>query len=103
MSSSASDPSSDYLPSFTILMVSQTLQDYHALRASLIEEDYSLRRDRSSPLDSDLRDLEKQADEIIRRIRHIEAIQVWTSDYESVPHPFPGMEFLTGEQKYRDY
>ncbi|EEB91591.1 hypothetical protein MPER_10026, partial [Moniliophthora perniciosa FA553] len=30
------------------------------------------------------------------KIRDLEANSIWIADYSSIPHPFPGMEFLTG-------
>jgi adenosine deaminase CECR1 len=39
---------------------------------------------------------EIKADQVVRKIRAAEAKSIWGADYDSVPHPFPGMEFLTG-------
>ncbi len=71
------------------------LADYEAKRKELISKDRSLRLD---VLDQDkLSALEIEADGLIRSIRATEAESVWSADYPSIPHPFPGMEFLTGE------
>jgi adenosine deaminase CECR1 len=70
------------------------LADYEAQRASLIDEDRSLRREfLRTGLYSDK---EKEADKILRAIRASEAASIWNEEYPSIPHPFPGMEFLTG-------
>ncbi|EGN95555.1 hypothetical protein SERLA73DRAFT_113169 [Serpula lacrymans var. lacrymans S7.3] len=39
---------------------------------------------------------EIEADRIIRQIREIEAKSIWSAEHDNIPHPFPGMEFLTG-------
>lgn len=78
---------------------SQALQDYLAERDVFIQQDRSLRRENSRL--ATLSAKEKKADEIIRNIRAIEEVKVWKQDYPDVPHPFPGMEFLTGEWVYR--
>lgn len=39
---------------------------------------------------------EIEADKIIRELRAAEAISVWDAEHETIEHPFPGMEFLTG-------
>ncbi|KAK0483972.1 hypothetical protein IW261DRAFT_1675753, partial [Armillaria novae-zelandiae] len=70
------------------------LADYEAKRKELITKDRSLRLD---VLDEDkLSALEIEADGLMRSIRAAEAESVWSADYPSIPHPFPGMEFLTG-------
>jgi adenosine deaminase CECR1 len=70
------------------------LSDYQIQRASLIDEDRSLRREF---LSSHLRSAKEiEADKIVRKIRALEAETVWKQDHPSTPHPFPGMEFLTG-------
>jgi adenosine deaminase CECR1 len=66
---------------------------YLTNRAQLIQEDRALRVDRVK-LDS-LTDAESKADSIIRGIRQEEAISVWAAEHPEIPHPFPGMEFLT--------
>jgi len=70
------------------------LSDYQLQRASLINEDRSLRREF---LSSHLRSAKEiEADKIVRKIRALEAETIWKQDHPSIPHPFPGMEFLTG-------
>jgi adenosine deaminase CECR1 len=70
------------------------IADYESLRSSLIDEDRSLRREF---LRTDLySDSEKKADKILRAIRALEAATIWNEEHPSIPHPFPGMEFLTG-------
>ncbi|PFH54144.1 hypothetical protein AMATHDRAFT_135550 [Amanita thiersii Skay4041] len=74
--------------------MSAALATYKAQRAAFIEQDRSLRREniwkaRRSPE-------EIKADEIIRKIRAKEASTIWKQESDSIPHPFPGMEFLTG-------
>ena len=73
-------------------MSTSELVTYQRERAALIVEDRSLRRDRlvrPSPL-------ELQADQAVRNIRAEEASSIWQQGNDSIPHPFPGMEFLTG-------
>ena len=71
-----------------------TTSDYEAQRAALINEDRSLRREF---LRTDLySDKEREADKILRAIRASEAATIWNQEHPSIPHPFPGMEFLTG-------
>lgn len=74
---------------------SQALQDYHAKRTAFIQDDRSLRRENVRLSACSVK--EKQADEIIRHIRTVEETKVWKQEYADVPHPFPGMEFLTGK------
>ena len=74
--------------------MSTSFEEYQAERTLLIESDYALRRDRALP---SLSGREFSADKLLRRIRAREAESIWTADYESIPHPFPGMEFLTGK------
>ena len=70
------------------------IADYETLRTSLIDEDRSLRREfLRTHLYSDK---EKEADKILRAIRASEAATIWNEEHPSIPHPFPGMEFLTG-------
>jgi adenosine deaminase CECR1 len=68
------------------------LAAYQEARAALIKEDRYLRRD----LHIKRSDAEVRADQIIRDIRAEEASTIWMQEHESVLHPFPGMEFLTG-------
>ncbi|KAF9564345.1 Metallo-dependent hydrolase [Agrocybe pediades] len=71
------------------------MDDFLSARTSLIQEDRSLRREF---LSTNLRsDKEVEADKIVRKIRAHEAATIWTEELPSVPHPFPGMEFLTGK------
>lgn len=67
---------------------------YMEQRNRLIDDDRRLRRDWSTSKTGSI--LEQQADEIIRRIRAEEAESIWKEGLPDVPHPFPGMEFLTG-------
>ncbi|KAF7363649.1 Brix domain-containing protein [Mycena sanguinolenta] len=66
---------------------------YKQERAALIDRDRSLRRDNS---ESKVSPSEAKADVIIRELRDAENKSVWAAEHEGVPHPFPGMEFLTG-------
>jgi len=77
------------------MAASCSLSEYESQRASLIDEDRSLRREFSvyASLKSDK---EVEADTIVRKIRALEAETIWKDDHPNVPHPFPGMEFLTG-------
>lgn len=68
------------------------LAAYQEERAALIHEDRCLRRDTQMKHS----DAEVKADQIIRDIRKAEASTIWMQEHESIPHPFPGMEFLTG-------
>lgn len=69
--------------------------DYFEEREKLINVDRALRRDRLSLQSRPT--LEERADEIVRRIRAEEAASIWKEDHPEVLHPFPGMEFLTGQ------
>ncbi|KAF5360409.1 hypothetical protein D9756_004937 [Leucocoprinus leucothites] len=71
-------------------------QQYLEEREKLIGADRSLRRDR--PAVHTRSALETEADEIMHRIRAEEAAGIWKEDHPDVPHPFPGMEFLTGKK-----
>ncbi|KAF8912035.1 hypothetical protein CPB84DRAFT_1812196 [Gymnopilus junonius] len=74
--------------------MSLLIAEYQTQRASLIGNDRSLRREN---LTAGLRsDKEFEADRIIRKIRALEAETIWKEEHPSIPHPFPGMEFLTG-------
>lgn len=68
--------------------------DYLRQRDELIDEDRRLRRDCSVLQTRSA--LEKEADEIVRRVRMEEAQTVWKEEHPDILHPFPGMEFLTG-------
>ncbi len=74
------------------------MEEYLRERKLLIAED------RSHRVDTDTfgvaSDTEKQADQILRRIRAEEHETVWSRAAPEIPgavHVFPGMEFLTGE------
>lgn len=69
------------------------LEEHTQKRVALIEADRALRVDSARVS----RPLEDHADELVRRIRTEEATTVWGVEHEGVPHPFPGMEFLTGK------
>jgi adenosine deaminase CECR1 len=73
-------------------MSTPELAAYKEARAALIHEDRYLRRDTQIKHS----DAEVKADQIIRDIRTAEASTIWMQEHESIPHPFPGMEFLTG-------
>ncbi|KAK7033986.1 hypothetical protein VNI00_012415 [Paramarasmius palmivorus] len=73
--------------------IPQDLAQYNLKRDELIRADRASRLDH---LRASLLPAEQEADQVIRRIRAIEANSIWTADYPSIPHPFPGMEFLTG-------
>jgi adenosine deaminase CECR1 len=73
-------------------MSTPELAAYQEARAALIHEDRYLRRDGHIKRS----DVEVKADQIIRDIRTAEASTIWMQEHESIPHPFPGMEFLTG-------
>lgn len=70
------------------------LEDYLRDRANLIDEDRALRTDRDTT--KRFSSAELRADRVVRAIRVEEAETVWGVEHEDVPHPFPGMEFLTG-------
>jgi hypothetical protein len=84
-----------------------SFSEYQSQRSSLVNEDRSLRREF---LPSNLKarsDREVEADKIVRRIRSQEAETIWRQEYPLIPHPFPGMEFLTGnvfelQPRFRD-
>jgi adenosine deaminase CECR1 len=70
-------------------------EEYLKQRNALIQDDRKLRREYNTARHRS--PLEVKADEIIREIRAKEAASIWTEDHLDVPHPFPGMEFLTGK------
>lgn len=70
-----------------------SLADYEAKRSELILADRALRADHKR---GPLSELEALADQVVRDVRAVEAASIWTREYEDIPHPFPGMEFLTG-------
>jgi hypothetical protein len=70
------------------------LDEYNRKRTQLIADDRALRVD---TVNGDrFSEKSRQADAILRRIREEEAKSIWAVEHEDVPHPFPGMEFLTG-------
>lgn len=80
--------------------------DYHTLREQLILEDRAQRVD-AEKLQNPYH-VEKQADQVVRTIRAIEATSVWGADTKSIfeyapgntsPNVFPGMAFLTGTSR----
>jgi adenosine deaminase CECR1 len=71
------------------------IAEYQAKRAAFINEDRALRRDYARSANRSAVELE--ADKVIRKIRAIEASSIWDGEHENIQHPFPGMEFLTGE------
>ncbi|KAF7778536.1 hypothetical protein Agabi119p4_2881 [Agaricus bisporus var. burnettii] len=79
-----------------MVLIPSSKNEYFEERDKLIGIDRALRRD-SSYIQSRSA-LEKEADEIVRRIRAEEAESIWKEDHLDVPHPFPGMEFLTGKR-----
>ncbi|KAF8637377.1 hypothetical protein AX17_002876 [Amanita inopinata Kibby_2008] len=70
------------------------LEVYQAKRNALINEDRSFRRENIWKNQRSAAEI--KADEIIRKLRAHEASTIWMQESESTPHPFPGMEFLTG-------
>lgn len=79
----------DTAPSVPLVMT--TIEAYKAARAALIDADRSLRRDRQERTEAEVR-----AERIVRAIRTEEASTIWNQEHALIPHPFPGMEFLTG-------
>ncbi|KAH0830665.1 hypothetical protein J3R83DRAFT_2120 [Lanmaoa asiatica] len=69
-------------------MSNPALDDYLRDRINLINGD-RMRHRRHMP------GSELQADRVVRAIRAKEAETVWGIEHDDVPHPFPGMEFLT--------
>lgn len=75
---------------------SAAVAEYLAMRAPLIEEDRSLRRENRT---ANLRSAKEiEADQLVHKIRAQEAETIWKVDHDDVAHPFPGMEFLTGKK-----
>lgn len=84
-----------YLPVVLVrvlVAMSSLSEHYQTERDALIEADRALRVDHIRPSTI----LERQADQIARRVRAHDAESVWSVQQDEVPHPFPGMEFLTG-------
>ncbi|KAJ7085837.1 hypothetical protein B0H15DRAFT_887607 [Mycena belliarum] len=65
---------------------------YKDRRSALIESDRTLRPDHSTAVSA----AEAKADKMVRELRALEATTIWAAEHAGVPHPFPGMEFLTG-------
>ncbi|KAF9227807.1 Metallo-dependent hydrolase [Gyrodon lividus] len=74
---------------------SEVLTGYLQKRTQLITEDRALRLDYARA--TTFTPTELQADRVVRAIRAKEAETIWGVEYNDVPHPFPGMEFLTGK------
>lgn len=72
------------------------LSEYELKKKDLIALDRALRLDSNIP-NGALSALEKEADNVIRNLRAEEAVSIWAAEHSSIPHPFPGMEFLTGK------
>jgi len=70
------------------------LDDYLRDRINLINEDRALRTDCNAK--KHFSPAELRADRVVRTIRNQEAETIWGVEHDDVPHPFPGMEFLTG-------
>ncbi|EKM82473.1 hypothetical protein AGABI1DRAFT_124938 [Agaricus bisporus var. burnettii JB137-S8] len=79
-----------------MVLIPGSKNEYFEERDKLIGMDRALRRDISYIQSRSV--LEKEGDEILRRIRAEEAESIWKEDHLDVPHPFPGMEFLTGKK-----
>lgn len=75
-------------------MSNPALDDYLRTRTNLINEDRALRTDYDTS--KHISSAELRADRIVRAIRTTEAETIWGVEHDGVPHPFPGMEFLTG-------
>ncbi|KAJ3712255.1 hypothetical protein C8R42DRAFT_687427 [Lentinula raphanica] len=75
--------------------IPRTLAGYEASRKELIMTDRAQRADYKK---GELSELEALADKTIRQVRRAEAASIWSLEYEGIPHPFPGMEFLTGRR-----
>ena len=76
---------------------SDLVAEWQAARQALITSERSLRRDAQRP---PLSSAEQKAEKIIRAIRKKEAEGIWAAPHEAIPHPFPGMEFLTGKYAF---
>ncbi|EGO21083.1 hypothetical protein SERLADRAFT_417493 [Serpula lacrymans var. lacrymans S7.9] len=76
-----------------------SLEEYAAKRAALMKTDRGFRIDHAKSASESATEIE--ADRIIRQIREIEAKSIWSAEHDNIPHPFPGMEFLTGKTPTR--
>ncbi|KAF8590054.1 adenosine deaminase-related growth [Ramaria rubella] len=72
------------------------LDAYMTSRAELLATERSLRRDFAYK--ANISASEERAEAIIRRLRLEEANTIWGDKHEDIPHPFPGMEFLTARK-----
>ncbi|KZT26495.1 adenosine deaminase-related growth [Neolentinus lepideus HHB14362 ss-1] len=70
-----------------------SIHEYIAKREAFINDERTLRREHARL--KACSDVEAQADRIIRKIRKEEALTIWSEESDSIPHIFPGMEFLT--------
>lgn len=70
------------------------IEAYEAKREALINDDRSFRRENTWK--SQRSPAEIRADDCIRNLRAYEASTIWKVESDSIPHPFPGMEFLNG-------
>jgi hypothetical protein len=82
---------SNTVPSAITMPGTSILNEYHAKRKELVDKDVSLRQDRAKY--TSMSDVERAAEEIMRRIRKEEALRVWSHEQDL----FPGMAFLTGQ------
>ncbi|KAN0077187.1 hypothetical protein V8E55_011042 [Tylopilus felleus] len=72
------------------------LDNYLRDRINLINEDRALRTDHD--ITRHISSTELRADRVVRAIRSKDAETLWGVEHDDVPHPFPGMEFLTGRK-----
>jgi adenosine deaminase CECR1 len=70
------------------------LEMYNRQRLEFIQDDRSRRRDLTQH--ANVTNAEAIAERVFRDLRAAEAVAVWAAEHKDVPHPFPGMEFLTG-------
>jgi hypothetical protein len=82
-------------------MSSPALDDYLRDRIDLINEDRALRTD--CDITKHFSSAELQADQVVRAVRIQEAETIWGVEHDDVPHPFPGMEFLTGLHNFINF
>ncbi|KIL67962.1 hypothetical protein M378DRAFT_122268 [Amanita muscaria Koide BX008] len=75
-------------------MSSSEIETYRAKREAFINDDRSLRRE--NIWNQQRTEAEIKADSTLRKLRDYEASTIWKEESESILHPFPGMEFLTG-------
>jgi adenosine deaminase CECR1 len=74
--------------------MSPVLEEYFCKREKLIHQDRSLRRDLANA--TPVSEHEARAEQLVLHLREKEGSTIWSADYQDIPHPFPGMEFLTG-------